>query len=752
MSKTFRQIGQTPDRPDGVDKVTGAARFGADVALPGLLYGAVLRSPHPHARITRLDVSRAAAHPGVLAVVTAKDFPEVENSARHMGETAVDTHFLQDMVMARETVKWRGHPVAAVAAVNLHVAEAALGLIEAEYEVLEAVTDVLAAMEPAAPVIHPGLRTQLAPQRGMGQEPTNIALHVMHERGDLSAGFAAADVVIERTFRTVMVHQGYLEPQTSTAQYAPGGRVTIWTTTQSAFGTRDAVADLLKLPVGNIRVVPMEVGGAFGGKFYPYLEPLSVLLSRKSGRPVKLTMSRSEVFQGTGPTPGSVIRVKMGATRKGILTAASVWLAFEAGAYPGSAVGLAILTGLGPYRIPNVRVDGYDVVLNLPRAAAYRAPGATQAAFAVEQVVDQLAAAVGLDPITFRLQNAVREGDQRVDGEPFQRIGLVELLEAARVHPAWTDPLPAGPDRGRGMAVGYWVNAGGTSACQLTLNSDGTVNLVTGSVDLTGSRTSMAQIVAEELGLHTGGVNSAVGDTESVGYTDGTGGSRTTYGTGLAVHRGAVALRTELKRRAAQLLESAEEDLEFTSQGFQVKGAPSRSLTVAQVAAKQQQTGGPITVTGTVSGLAGAPAFALHIADVKVDPETGKVTVLRYTAFQDVGKAIHPIYVEGQMQGGVAQGVGWGLTEEYAWENGSMRNPTMLDYRMPVSLDVPYIDCVILEVPSPGHPYGVRGVGEAPIVPPPAALANAISMATGQRFSQLPMSPEVIWRGCAGQG
>lgn len=464
----------------------------------------------------------------------------------------------------------------------------------------------------------------------------------------------------------------------------------------------------------------MEVGGAFGGKHYTYVEPVAVLLSRKAGRPVKVTLNRAEVLQGTGPTPGSVIRLKMGATHDGRLVAAASWSAYEAGAYPGSAVWASCLTGFSLYRIPHFRLEGFDVVLNKPRVAAYRAPGATQIAFAVEQVMDQLAEALGMDPLAFRLLNAAREGDCRTDGEPFGRIGVVELIETAMAHPAWTDPVPAGPSRGRGVAMGYWPNWGGTSGAQLTLQPDGTVNLTTGSVDLTGTRTSMAQIVAEELGIAPHQVNSMVGDTETALFADGTGGSRTTFATGIAVSNGAKALLAELRRRAARLLNLPEEALSFAGGRFTAAAAPSRSLSIAEVAAKQYETGGPIAVAGVADSVPWAPAFALHIADVAVDPETGKVSILRYTAFQDVGRAIHPTAVEGQMQGGAVQGIGWALSEGYAWEGGSMRNPTFLDYRMPVALDVPPIDCVIVEVPAPNHPYGVRGVGEAPIVPRPA--------------------------------
>ena len=751
MSTEYKVIGSTPLRTDGVAKVTGAATFGADIQLPGMLYGKLLRSPHAHARITRLDTSKAAALPGVLAIVTATDFPRIGGGARAMGETTVDNLYLQDMILAKETVKWQGHPVAAVAAVSVNVAEEALALIAVEYEPLPAVTDIDAAMAKDAPIILADLRTRQVPSRQEGTEPTNVAMHMVRERGSLQTGFATAKVTVERTFRTVNVHQGYIEPQSSTAQVTPDGHTTIWTTTQDSFGVRSAVADLLLMPPSHIRVVPMEVGGAFGGKFYPYLELVAVMLSRKAGRPVKLTLTRAEVLHSTGPTPGTVIKLKMGADAKGRLTAAEAWLAYEAGAYPGSAVGAAVLTGLSPYRIPHLRIDGFDVVLNRPRVAAYRAPGATQMAFAVEQVIDELAHQLGLDPLEFRLQNASRDGDLRTDDSAFKRIGLVELLETAKRHSAWTDPAPQGPNQGRGVAIGYWMNGGGTSSCQLVMGYDGTVSLLTGSVDLTGTRTSMAQIVAEELGLAAGDVTSNVGDTDQVGYTEGTGGSRTTFSTGLAVHNGAVALREELRKRAARLLEAAPEDVEYSAGKFQIKGAPQQSLTVTEVAAKQYQTGGPITVSGVSDNPRPGGAFSLHIADVAVDPETGKVTVLRYTAFQDVGRVINPMGVTGQMQGGVVQGIGWGLTEEYVWDGGTLKNPTFLDYRMPVTLDVPNIECVPIEVADPDHPYGVRGVGEAPIVPPPAALANAVCAATGMRMTALPMSPERMWKALSGK-
>lgn len=748
---SYRVIGTRPIRPDGYEKVTGRARYGADIQLPGMLYGQVLRSPHPHARIVRIDASRALAHPGVHAVITRDDMPKLtSNEITELGESAIGRRHMSHLVLAQDKALFKGHPIAAVAAVDVYTAQEALSLIEVEYEVLPPVEDVLEAMKPSAPLLHDDVFTWSMGKKG--DRPSNVARHIRHVRGDVEAGFREADVIVEREFVTQMVHQGYIEPQNATAQVNPDGRITIWTSTQGSFGVRDQVATILRIPEGQIKVVPLEIGGGFGGKVTVYLEPLAVLLARKSGRPVKMVMNRAEVFQATGPGSGTVIRLKLGAKRTGELVAAEAWLVYDAGAYPGSPVGAACLTGLSPYTIPHFMIDGYDVVTNKPRVQAYRAPGATPIAFAVETLIDEVAEAIGMDPIDFRLKNAVAEGDRRVDNVMYNRIGFREVLEAVRNHPHYQAPLE-GPNRGRGVACGFWMNGSGTSSCHLTFNSDGSVNLIEGSTDIGGSRASMAMIVAEELGLSVTDVFPQVADTESVGYNDVTGGSRVTYSTGVAVSRAARNARNMLAERAAKLLEVDPADVEFALEGeepspgvFRSKTNPEKRVTVKHVISRLNRTGGPITASGTSGGLASASGFGAHLVDLEVDPETGKVQILRFTAFQDVGKAIHPSYVEGQLQGGVAQGVGWGLTEEYVFEQGVMKNPTLLDYRMPTALDLPFIDTVLVEVPASDGPYGVRGVGEVPIVPPPAALANAIYRAIGVRLTELPMSPERVWR------
>jgi len=733
----YSVIGKNPFRHDGTDKVTGRARYGADIHLPGMLYGFVLRSPHAHARILSIDTTKARALPGVRAVVTANDFPDVASKIADLGETTIDLRHQSHNVMARDKVTYFGHAVAAVAAVDPHVAEQAAGLIEVEYEVLPPLLDVRQAMDSDAAVIIEDLHTDELGQQG--DVPSNIASHYQNQVGDVEKGFKQADVIVEREIFTSMVHQGYIEPQNATAQYNPDGQITIWCSTQGSFGVRDQVAEILEIPVSKIRVIPMEIGGGFGGKNSVYLEPVAVLLSKQSGyRPVKMAMSRADVLAATGPTSGSYIKIKMGANKKGEITSVQATLAYEAGAFPGSAVGAGMAVIFAPYRIENGLVDGYDVLVNKPRVAAYRAPGGTNAAFACEIVIDELAEKLGMDPLEFRLLNGAKEGDRRLDGPTYKRIGFLETLEAAKSTPHYQEPL-TGPNRGRGVASGFWFNYGGKSSASASVNSDGTVSLLTGSVDIGGSRTALAMQLAEGLGIPASSVRPAVADTDSVGYTEGTYGSRTTFATGWAVYEISNQLKGKLLERAAKFWETEVEHVRFEAGLFSFE---DKHMTFAELASKLDETGGPVVASAAVRPGGSGPTFATHIVDVEVDPETGKVEILRYTAVQDAGKAIYPMYVESQIQGGVAQGVGWALNEEYLYdENGRLLNASWLDYRMPVALDLPMIDTVIVEVPNPGHPYGVRGVGEVPIVPPPAALANAIYSAVGVRMNVLPMSP-----------
>ncbi len=757
MSTPYQVIGTRPIRHDGLDKVTGRALYGADLQLAGLLHGRVLRSPHAHAHVRGINVNKALALPGVEAVVTAQDLPEPGDRIAELGEGAINLRHLSCNTLAREKVLYKGHAIAAVAASNPHVAEEALALIEVDYEPLPAVTDVLAAMRPEAPLLHPGLRTESLAQQpgpnGAAGKGSNIAKHFQFKLGDTTKGFAEAALVIERSFRTATVHQGYIEPHNATALWNADGALTIWCSTQGAFTVRAQVAELLQMPVSRIKVVPMEIGGGFGGKIRVYLEPVAALLSRKAGKPVKVLMSRADVFEGTGPTPGSFIRVKLGADKNGRLTAAEAYLAYEAGAYPGSPVGPGAMCVFACYDIPNVTIDGYDVVVNKPATSAYRAPGATNAAFAAETVVDELCEQLGIDPLDFRLRNGAREGTRRADGPVYPRIGMLETVEAARQHPHYQTPLPSlgsglpTRPRGRGVASGFWFNIGLKSSATASVNADGSVSLVEGSTDIGGTRTSIAMQLAEALGIRAEDVKPVVADTDMVGYTDVTGGSRVTFATGWAAYEAAQDIKRQLAARAAHLWGTSPADVKYERGVLTCQSDPAKHFTFKELAAKLHHTGGTVVGRASVDPPGAGGAFATHIVDVEVDAETGKVTILRYTAVQDVGTAIHPSYVEGQIQGGAVQGIGWGLNEEYVYnDKGQMTNASYLDYRMPTSLDLPMIDAVLVEVPNPHHPYGVRGVGEVPIVPPPAALANAIYRAVGVRLYELPMSPGRVVR------
>jgi CO/xanthine dehydrogenase Mo-binding subunit len=737
-------VGTRPIRPDGVDKVTGRANFGADMKMPGMLWGKVKRSPHAHARILRIDAAKALALPGVRAVVTASDFPDIPPEEAFVGEGPMNFRDLSRNVMARDKVLYEGHAVAAIAAISPIIAAEALDLIEVEYEMLPYVIDVEAAMAPDAPVLHDDLYTQGVEPRP--DRPSNIAKRVGFKKGDAEAGFRQAEVIIERRYTTQPVHQAYIEPHACVVSVAADGQVQIWASSQGQFMIRAYCAKLLGIDLACIRVTPAEIGGGFGGKTVIYLEPVALALSKKTGRPVKIAMSREEVFRGTGPTSGGVIEVKLGAKRDGTIVAAELVLKYQAGAFPGAPVGPGCMCAFAMYDLPNVTITGYDVVSNRPKAAAYRAPGAPISSFGVESCVDELARELGIDPLALREKNAAREGTKAAHGPTWSNIGYLDTIAAAKSHPNYQIPL--GPNQGRGIACGFWFNAGGESSAAVHVNEDGSISVASGSPDIGGSRASMAMMAAETLGIPLEKVKPIVADTASIGFTGVTGGSRVTFATGMATVQAAEKVKEQLKARAAILWDISPEAVEWDD-GKAFPAGPNAGtfdpLPLAAIAAKAARTGGPIGAEVQLNAQGAGPAFATHVCDVEVDPETGHVTVLRYTAAQDCGRAIHPSYVEGQIQGGVTQGIGWALSEEYIYDRqGRMDNPGFLDYRCPVASDMPMIDAVIVQVPNPRHPFGVRGVGEVPIVPPMAAVANAIFDATGRRLRDLPMSPPKV--------
>ena len=728
----FEYIGTRPIRPDGIEKVTGRAKFGADEVLPGMLHGRVLRSPHAHANIRSIDTSEAEAIPGVLGVVTAADFPDRDGASPAMRRFA-------DNIIAENKVLYHGHAVAAVAALSDSAAEVALNKIKVDYEVLPPVVDALSAMEDGAPLLHEDLTTR----GGDDSKPSNVAAKSITSKGDVEKGFTEADHVIERTFRTPMVHQGYIEPHACTANFTETGKATLWCCTQGHFDVRNSTARMLRMQLGDLKVIASEIGGGFGGKTTIYLEPLALKLSQLTHRPVRMVMSREEVFRATGPASGSINTIKIGCKNDGTITAMYAKLIYEAGAFPGSPVGAGSMCIFAPYDVPNVYIEGNDVVVNRPKVAAYRAPGAPQSMYAGESVLDELAQLIDMDPLDFRMKNAADEGTEAAYGPRFQAIGLKACIEAAKKHPNYQASL--GEDEGRGIAVGFWFNGGNQSSAEVHITDDGNVMVVEGSPDIGGSRASMALMAAETLNVPYERVSVNIADTDSTGYCATTGGSRTTFATGLAVVKACESVILELRNRAAAMMDVDVEQVEWVEGEARPKAGvniDADPLSLSDIARGASRTGGPISGRASLNAQGPGPAFSVNMADVHVDRETGAVTVKSFTSIQDAGKAIHPDYVEGQMQGGAVQGIGWALNEEYIYDpEGVMENPGFLDYRMPVASDLPMIDTEIIEVPNPNHPYGVRGCGETPIVAPLAAVGNAVSRALGIRMTELPMSP-----------
>ncbi len=705
-------VGTRTVRPDGVDKVTGRARFGADFNLPGQLVGRVLRSPHAHARILSIDISKAEKLPGVKAIVTRDDFEDQPSEFIPAGEMMINYKDMVRNILAREKVLYEGHAVAAVAATTTAIAKKALKLIDVKYEVLKPVIDAVDAMKPDAPLLHDDLFTVGVEPKP--EKPSNVAKRIEIAMGDIEAGFGKAHVIVEREFKTAPVHQGYIEPHATVASVSEDGSAEVWCTTQGHYIVRAHCARLLGMDIGKIRVTASEIGGGFGGKTVVYLEPLAVALSKKAKRPVKMVMSREEVFKSSGPTSGATVKVKLGASKDGKFTAAFAELKYQAGAFQGSPVQPGVMCAFAPYDIENVKVIGYDVVSNRPKVAAYRAPGAPISEFAVESVVDEIARKLDIDPVELRLQNAAREGTKAAYGPKFGPIGLMDTLHAVEKTNHYTTPLDKW--QGRGVASGFWFNIGGETCVSLTVNEDGTVSLMAGTPDIGGLRASLAAVAADELGVPYDKVRPIIGDTGSLGFNFLTGGSRSAFSGSMAVVEAAGQIKTDLCRRAAKLWEVPVEKVQFENGLVKPVGdaanGKAKPMSVADMAKVAGKTGGPIGGYGRINAQGAGPSFGTHLVDVEVDPETGRVTILRYTMAQDAGRAIHPSYVEGQYQGGAAQGIGWALNEEYIYgEDGKLQNAGFLDYRMPVASDVPMIDAIIVEVPNPRHPYGVEASG-----------------------------------------
>ena len=743
----LQAVGKRLPRVDARERVTGGAIYPADIKLPGMVHAKMLRSPHPHARIRRIDTTGAEALPGVLATVTAADFPELEIGASiPMGETGYDMWMVAQINMARGKVFWVGQPVAAVAAVDSHVAEAALALIDVDYEPLPHAIDIVAAMATDAPVLHDHVFTKGVEPRP--RAPSNICSRTAIARGDAAQALSAAPATAAISVSVDTAHQGYLEPQVAVAEVDANGFVTVWASTQGQFTAELMIGRMLGLPLSQLKVVPLEVGGAFGGKIVIHGEAVAVRLAQKCRRPVRILLTREEVLQGgSGPPAAALIDISVGADREGRLTAIKGIYRLDAGGLPGLSPSLVMQASAALYQCPNLDLQGFDVVTNKPRTEAYRAPVGIQAAFAMEQAMDALSQRLEMDPLEFRKRNAAETGGLMPIGTPFPSIGLTAILDRVVTHACWTDSLTQGRyPRGRGLSIGYWRGTSMTSAGHITIAGDGRPMVTMGAVDISGVRSTMAQVVAEEFGLPIEDVHVHTGDSKSVGYSDAAAGSRVARTSTAALVDASRDALSQLRTRAAEKLQSPASDLEYLQGRFCVRQRPGVAITLAELM-QATLTDGAIVGRGSSTKLPLGVEIGAHVCDVEVDTDTGLVTVIRYTAFQDVGFALNPIAVEGQMAGSVVQGIGWALMEGFDYgPDGRLRNASLLDYRMPTALDVPPIECVIIETPVPGVPYGARGVGEVPIVPPAAAIANAIARAVGVRIREMPMTPERVLR------
>ncbi len=736
-------VGKRLARVDAGGRVTGRAIYPADLVRPGMAVGAIKRSTIAHGRIVRIDTAKARSMKGVLSVVTAADFPEVKPGTMYpFGETGADAWISAVTVMARDKVLWRGQPVAAVAAVDDYIAAQALAAIAVEYEERPALISIEAAMASDADLIVPD-----AKPKGFDADnpaPRNASGRTVIVRGDVAAALAGAAAVGEVAVTVDTAHQGYLEPHACVAESDGQGNLTIWVSTQGIFQAELQTAALLGLPQSKIKVVPLEVGGAFGGKITVHVEPVAARLAQLTGRPIKIVTSREEVLAGgSGPAAAARIRIKVAADGQGKLTAIDGRYVLDSGGLPGTPTTLMMQASAAPYQCPNLHLEGIDIVTNKPRTEAYRGPGGIQAAFAMEQAIDELALKLDLDPLELRRRNSARTGSTMPIGTPFPSIPFPDVIERMASHDSWRQPIGSGAlPRGRGVALGYWRGTSMTSAAHVMMSGDGRPMVTMGAVDITGTRTAMAQVAAEEFGIEIGDVLVQMGDSKAAGYSDASAGSRVGRTMAAAVSEACRDALGQLRRRAAEKLQCRTEDLSYERGVFRRDQAGSINL---EDLMRSTIGEGAVIGRGVSTKLPLGVEIGGHICDVEVDPDTGQVTILRYTAFQDVGRALNPPAVEGQIQGSVSQGAGWALTEAFDYAaDGRLRNASLLDYRMPTALDLPKIDVVLLETPVPGVPYGVRGVAEMPIVPVAAAIANAVRRAVGVRMTAMPMTPERV--------
>lgn len=736
---------------DADEKITGVARYPIDVDLPQMVHARPVLSPFASAVIRGIDTATAAAAPGVVAVLTAADLPTAGLPARDRNSA----------ILATDRVVWQGQPVAVVVADNpLQAAEAA-ALVAVDYEQVPVVIDLEEAATPRSQLVWPeGI------EKGTGASADvhaggaaaggsadavggNVVEAKTFARGDIAAGFAEADEIVSMRFRTASVHQGYLEPHTVVAAFdAFDGSLTVYSSTQGLFSTRNSVARLLGLPQERVRVVPMKVGGGFGAR-YGIFEPLAGATAIAVGRPVKLAVSRTEDFVSTTPAPAMILEVRAGGTGDGRLTALEARILADSGAFASGTIGI-VGTLLGSvYRCPNLSIHAAEVLTNTSMAGAYRAPGAPQAAFALESTIDELSRALGIDPIVFRLGIAAETGDEMADGTPWPNIGLRSCLEAAAAHPMWAERASLPEGHGIGVAAGGWPGGTAPAAAVCRADSDGIFYLHVGTVDITGTNTALQLIAAEVIGIDPDHVRVVNGDSATAPQSGPSGGSMVTYTVGRAVQEAAEGARQQILAIAAELLEAALDDLEITEGVVRVKGSPGAEVPVKRIAAQGSRFAGrfpPITAHGRSAITTQSPGFTVQLVEVAVDAATGQYRVVRHVVFQDVGRALNPPLVAGQIHGGAAQGLGWALQEQLVYDDqGTLTTGSFSGYLLPDATQIPDIEPVLIENPSPIGPLGARGVGEPPIIAAPAAVANAVRAAVGARVTELPITSERVW-------
>ncbi len=742
-------LGQRLERADGWDKVSGHMDYVADLKLPGMLHAKILRSPHAHARIRSINLEKARALPGVRCVVTADDLPQIEREPTSRARA----------ILAVGRVRFQGQPVAAVAADDVHTAEEAIDLIEVDYEVLPAVVDPLEALKEGAPLVrqHSGpddtseaqahATVATTEEKPASAKPSNVATRIHFHRGDVAQGFAEADVVVEHTYHIPHVHQSYLEPRASVASWDHQGGLTVYASTQGQFTIRSEISAILKIPESKVRIIPMEIGGGFGAKIQPITEPLAALLALKARRPVKIVLSRQEELVAATPAPATIVELKTGAKRDGTLTALQAKVIMDCGCFAGGPLNVCCLIVGGFYRFPHLDIEGVEVLTHKPSQAAYRAPGSPQGTFAIESQMDALALALGMDKVALRLKSCIVPGDPMPNGQLWPINGMKQVLEAVAAHPIWQN-RDQRPNHGIGFAVGGWLGGIQPAAASVRMSPDGSLAVITGAIDLTGTNTVFRQIVAAEIGIRAEDVTVKTADTDSAPFAGMSAGSKVVYTVGNAVKAAAADARRQILEIASRELEASPADLEILNGHVHVKGTPERAVSLKDIGRKSTAFGGkyePVFGRGNITVTTQSPGFAGQIAEVEVDPDTGNVSILRYVSIQDVGKALNPTLVEGQIQGGSAQGIGIGLSEQMVYSaEGRLLNSSLLDYRTMTAIDLPKIEVVLVEVPTPYGPFGAKGVGEPPIVPGPAAIANAVRDATGQAFTDLPITPDKV--------